>query len=96
MTKCVVMCRWSKNIIEEEPEFFDDVWFSDYTHFLLYGYVGSKNNGFWDIQIPGEVLQRPWHSVRCTAWVAMSKRGVIRPFWFGDADEEAVTVTKEH
>ena len=58
--------------------------------------VDSKNNGFWQLQTPGEVLERPWHSVICTASVAMSKRGVIEPLWFEDADGEAVTVTKEH
>ena len=86
------MCRCSRNKTEEEPEFFDDVWFSDETHFLLSGHVDTKKNGFWGMQNPSEVLQRPWHSARCTAWVAMSKRGVIGLFWFEDADGEAVTV----
>ena len=90
------MCRWSNNKIEEEPEFFDNAWFSYEAHFLLSGHVDSKNNGFWGIQTPGEVPQRPWHSVRRTAWVTMSKRDVIGLFWLEDADEEAVTVAEEN
>uniref|UniRef100_UPI00358E2E41 uncharacterized protein n=1 Tax=Myxine glutinosa TaxID=7769 RepID=UPI00358E2E41 len=95
MAKRVVMCRWFENKIEEDPDFLDDVWFSDEAHFLLCGHVNSKNNVFWGTQAPDEVLQRPLHSVKCTAWVAISKHGIIGPFWFEDADEEAVTVTKE-
>ena len=44
---------------------------------------------------PNEMLQRPLHSKKCTAWVAMSKRGIIGPFWFGSENGEPVTVTKE-
>ena len=83
------------NMIEMESEFFNDVRFSNETHLLLLGHVDSKNNGFWGIQTPSEVPQKFWHSGRCTASVAMSKRGEIEPFWFGDADGEAVTVMEE-
>ena len=50
---------------------------------------------FWGTQAPDEVLQKPLHSVKCTVWVAISKHGMIGPFWFEDADKEAVTVTNE-
>ena len=95
MAKRAVMYRWFENKIEEDPHFLDDVWFSDEAHFLLCGQVNSKNNVFWGTQAPDEVLQRPLHSVKCTAWVAISKHGIIGPFWFENANEEAVTVTKE-
>ena len=96
MAKRAVMCLWFENKIEEDPDFLDDVWFSDEAHFLLCGQVNSKNNVFWGTQAPDEVLQRPLHSVKCTAWVAISKHGIIGPFWFENANEEGVTVTKEH
>ena len=95
MEKRVVMCQWFENKIEEDPDFLDEVWFSDEAHFLLSGHVNSKNNVFWGTQAPNEILQRPLHSVKCTAWVAISKHGIIGPFWFEDADEKAATVTKE-
>ena len=41
-------------------------------------------------------MQRPLHSVKCTAWVALSKHGIIGPFWFEDMDtERALTVNTE-
>ena len=42
-----------------------------------------------------DMLQRPLHSGKCSAWVDISKRGIIGLFWFENADEEAVTVIKE-
>ena len=42
-------------------------------------------------------LQRPLlHSTLCTAWVALSKHGIIGPYWFEDDDEHAMTVNTEH
>ena len=96
MAKRAVMCRWFENKIEEDPDFLDDVWFSDEAHFLLRGKVNSKTIVFWGTQAPDEVLQRTLHSVKCTAWVSISKHWIIGPFWFENANEEAVTVTKEH
>ena len=31
----------------------------------------------------------------CAAWVAISKHGIIGPFWFENANQERVTVRKE-
>lgn len=33
--------------------------------------------------------------MKCTAWVAISKHGIIGPFWFENEAGETVTVTKE-
>ena len=80
------MCEWFCNVLENDENFLENVWFSDEAHFLLSGHVNSKNNVFWGSEVPDEVLQRPLHSVKCTAWVAMSKHGIIGPFWFEDDD----------
>jgi len=71
------------------------VWFSDEAHFLLSGHVNSKNNIFWGSTPPEHCLQRPLHSVKCTAWVAISKHGIIGPFWFEDDNERSVTINTE-
>ena len=71
------------------------MWFSDEAHFLLSGHVNSKNNIFWGSALPEHCLQRPLHSTLCTAWVALSKHGVIGPYWFEDDDEHAMTVSTE-
>lgn len=93
--KRVEMCEWFSDAIEENPNFLDDVWFSDEAHFLLSGHVNSKNNVYWGTNPPDEVLQRPLHSQKCTAWVAISKHGIIGPYWFEDAHERAETVNTQ-
>ena len=89
------MCRWFAQKIDEKEEFLDNVWFSDEAHFLLSGHVNSKNWVFWGAQNLHSVAQRPLHSKKCTAWIAMSKHGIIGPFFFEDERGNVVTVTKE-
>jgi len=61
----------------------------------LSGHVNSKNNIFWGCTPPEHCLQRPLHSVKCTTWVAISKHGIIEPFWFKDDNEQSVTLNTE-
>ena len=97
------MDYWAKDIyswgifskIDAVPDFLDNVWFSDEAHFLLSGHVNSKNNIFWGSTPPENCLQRPLHSVKCTAWVALSKHGIIGPFCFEDDNERSVTMNTE-
>ena len=95
MTKRVEMCQWFESKIEENPDFFQNVWFSDKAHFSLSGHVNSKNFVLWGSQAPDEVLQRPLHSVKCTAWVGTLKHGIIGPFWFEKDVGETMAVNKE-
>ena len=57
--------------------------------------MNSKNNTFWGSAPPEHCLQRPLHSTIYTAWVALSKHGIIGPYWFEDDDEHAMTVNTE-
>ena len=59
------------------------------------GHVNSKNKIFWGSTSPEHCLQRPLHSLKCTAWVAISKHGIIGPFWFEDDNEQCVTINTE-
>ena len=68
------------------------MWISNEAHFLLSGHVNSKNNIFWGSAPPEYCLQRPLHSTICTAWVTLSKHGIIGPYWFED-DKHAMTVS---
>jgi len=54
-----------------------------------------KNNIFWGSTPPEHCLQRPLHSVKCTTRVAISKHGIIGPFWFEDNKERSVTINTE-
>ena len=57
--------------------------------------MNSKNNVFWGSLLPDYCLQRPLHPIKCTAWVAISKHGIIGPFWFEDDNGQAVTINTE-
>jgi len=95
MRKRVIMCQWFRDKIDAVPDFLDNVWLSDVAHFLLSGHVNSKNNIFWSSTPPEHCLQRPLHSVKCTAWVPISKHGIIGPFWFENDNERSVTINTE-
>ena len=54
--KRVTMCEWFSNMLENDKNFLENVWFSDKAHFLLSGHVNSKNIVFGGSQVPNEVL----------------------------------------
>jgi len=87
----VVMCPWFCDKIDEDPNYLDDVWFSDEAHFLLSEYVNSKNNIIWGTTPTEDCLQRPLHSIKCTAWVTISKYEIVGSFWFEDENQHSVT-----
>jgi len=93
--KRVITCQWFCDKIDAVPDFLDNVCFSDEAHFLLSGHLNSKNNIFWGSTTPEHCLHRPLHSVKCTAWVAISKHGITGPFWLEDDNERFVTINTE-
>ena len=73
---------------DRDNEFLHQLWLSDEAHFHKDGRVNSLNFRFWSTQAPDLVAEAPLHSVKCTAWCAMSSSGIIGPFWFeNDAGE---------
>ena len=40
-------------------------------------------------------VQWPLHSTKCISWVAISKHGIIGPFWFEDENGQSVMVNFE-
>ena len=68
---------------------------TDLGTFSVVGSRELKNNIFWGSTPPEHCLQRPLHSVKCTVWVAISKHGIIGPFWFEDDNERSVTINTE-
>ena len=92
--KRVATCQWFQDKTELSPNFINGICFSNEALFLS-RQVNSKNSIVWGTAAPDEVLQRPLHSKKCTAWLSMSKHGIIGPFWFENENEELLTVTKE-
>ena len=64
----------------------------NHSHALL---SGDFPDFCWGTAPLEEVLQRLLHSIKCTAWVAISKHGIIGPYWFEDENERAQTVNTE-
>ena len=50
---------------------------------------------FWGSEVPDEVAERPFHSMKCTAQCAISRHGIIGPYWLEDKAEKAVTINSE-
>ena len=82
--------------MEEDEDWINNIWFSDQVHFHLDGYVNLKNCVFWGTELPQEVLQRPLHSSKVTAWCAINSKTIIGPYWFEDDEGRTVTINQEN
>lgn len=66
------------------------VFFSDEAHFHLTGTVNKQNMRYWSPNNPRLMHQRPLHSPRVTVWCAISRVGIIGPWFF---EENGLTVS---
>lgn len=67
------------------------VFFSDEAHFHISGCVNKQNMRYWSDTNPRELHQRPLHCERVTVWCAVSRVGIIGPYFF-EENERTVTV----
>ncbi|PNF42004.1 hypothetical protein B7P43_G12994 [Cryptotermes secundus] len=58
------------------------VFFSDEAHFHLSGYVNKQNMRYWSGNNPRDLHERPLHSDKVTVWCALSRVGIIGPYFF--------------
>lgn len=78
------------NRIPEQSTFFS----SDEAHFHVSGSVNKQNFCYWAEDNPRELHQRPLHFPKVTVWCAVSKFGVIGPYFFED-DGSSVAVNSQ-
>jgi hypothetical protein len=69
---------------------------SDEIHFHLSRFFNKQNFRYWSATNPAELHERPLHSSKVTVWCAISSFGIIGPYFFKDAREQAITVTGPH
>ena len=69
--------------------------FSDEAHFGLGGYVSEQSCRIWGTENPHAYIGKPTHSKRVTVWCGFRSSGIIGPFFFENAQGEAVTVNAE-
>ena len=81
----------SEDILQHVPP-TSVLWCSDEAHFHLSGTVNKQNFWYWAQNNPRDLHQRPLHSPRVTVWCAVSRLGVVGPYFFEEGGE-TVTVT---
>jgi hypothetical protein len=70
------------------------VFFSDEAHFHLSGCVNKQNFRYWSENNARVIHQKPLHSDRATVWCAVSRMGIIGPYFFEEGNR-AATVNSE-
>ncbi|GBN37906.1 hypothetical protein AVEN_265072-1 [Araneus ventricosus] len=58
------------------------IWFTDEAHFHLNGFVNKQNWRFWGSENPHLCEEKPLHSLKVTAWVALALQDWPRIEWF--------------
>ena len=89
------MCIRFLDQMESDPQWVNDIWFSDESHFHLSGKVNKTHCIFWGTEKPDKVIQRPLHSQKVTVWAALSSHGLIGPFFFENCAGECQTVNSD-
>lgn len=80
----LAFCNWATDVVGNYADAFQDVWFTDESHFLLSGHVCKQNMRFWSTEQPHYFVEKPLHSEKVTVWCAISSRGIIGPYVFSD------------
>lgn len=68
---------------------------SDEAHFHLDGNVNKQNCRYWASDNPRELHQQPLHSEKVTVWCALSKVGIIGPYFFENQRGQALVINSE-
>ena len=69
-------------IIAEDPDFPDNIIFTDEALFHLHGGVNRHNCRYWAKENPHWVQEEPIHSPHLTVWSGVCSKGIIGPFFF--------------
>lgn len=82
-------------IMREDFNGCNNIWFSDESNFHINGHVNKQNCRYWAEQNPQNLYETPLHSPKVIVWAAMSRQGIIGPYFFKDNLGQAQTVTSE-
>ena len=69
-------------------------WFSDESHIHLNGYINRQTTHFLEFEWPD--VQKPLHSVRVMIWCALSRHGILGPYFVEDDAQNQLTVNQEY
>jgi hypothetical protein len=77
------------------PQWLDNVFWTDEAHFQLNGGVNTHNCRIWSLNNPHSVIQQGLHDSKVTVWCGFTSRFIIGPYFFEqivDGRTNAVTV----
>jgi hypothetical protein len=82
--------------IESDPEFLNNIWFTDESRLNLNGYVNKENMRICGSENPNLVLEKSAHSAYATVWAAISHRGMIGSCFFENSQGIRETEQQEN
>lgn len=86
---------WALEMLDGDPDFGQNIIFSDEAHFWLSGYVNKQNCRYWSDQQPQIFEEAQMHPQRLTVWCGLWHGGIIGPYFFRNGEGRAVTVNGE-
>lgn len=70
--------------MDDDPDYLQSIWFSDEATFFVSGEVNRHNFRYWAPENPNWHREAPLHSQKVTVWAAMSRFGILGPYFFPD------------
>jgi len=71
--------------IEDNPNFLNNLFFSDESIFTTTGFVNRHNFRYWSPQNPHWAEPQPMHPDKVHVWAGIGQRGVIGPYFFSQS-----------
>ena len=82
-------CSRRLSMTYTNPDFFSNVWFTNEHNIYLNGYINRQTTYFLGF------VQKPLHSARVTIWCAVSRHGILGPYFVEDDAQNPLAVTQE-
>jgi hypothetical protein len=67
--------------LQLDPNLFNNIWFSDESHFYLDGHCNKQNMRIWGSEKPEKFIEKSAHPLYVTVWRAISAQGLIGPIF---------------
>ena len=83
---------WFLQEMNNDPDFVNNIWWSDESHIHLNGYVNTHNTIHWGSERPTDVVPVRRYPEKITVWCAISAQGILGPYFY-EENNRTVTVT---
>ena len=83
------------DLVKNNSDIVNTLLISYEAHFHVSGYVNKQDCCYWAPNNPYELHQNPPQSAKVTVWCAVFGHGISGPYFFGNVEEQTVTVNAE-